>query len=244
MQRCWEAKRKAGKSRVRVKVRVWSHCIIYLCTHMLTHSHTCACTCTYYCRLTHTCSHLYTCTHKHRFMHIHAHMWNMYTHAHISRGSYTFMLKLITHIYIHHTRVYTCICEHGLMHIHAHTLYIHVHAYAFESTCAYTYTCFHIHKCTFKYTHVCTYTHAHMSIYLGICTHMQTCKVAMQDIWQCFFLVFSQISLRAFVMNSDRVKICPRPICTVPNGLIVTQLQQYFIFFKYWEQTQGLMHAT
>lgn len=119
---------------------------------------------------------------------------NMYTYAHISRGSYTYMFTVIyIHIHILH------------MHISAHSRSHFVHtcnAYELENTCAYTHTCSHIHKCTFKYTHIYTYTHTHMNIYLCIYTHMQKCKIAMQDIWQCFFPVFYQISLRAFVMNT------------------------------------------
>ena len=108
MQRCWEAKRKARKNRVRMKVRAWSH---YITVH--THAHT----------LAHMCIHMHTwvhwCTHMLTLVYMH-------THAHISTDSYT-------HAHILHTYIQTC--EHGQS---CSYLYMHVLVYAFLSIHMYT----------------------------------------------------------------------------------------------------------
>ena len=151
------------------------------------------------------CKHVYISTYKQRIIHIHAHTY-VYTHIHIPHTcTYVHMWAWTNaHSCSHSVHTCTCIC-------------------IWEHMCIYTHMLSH----TQRYFQV--HTHAHMNIYLSICTHMQTCKIAMQDIWQCFFPVFSQISLGVFVMSTEGVRICPRPMCIVP---IVTQLQQYFFSFS------------
>lgn len=104
MQRCWEAKRKARKNRVRMKVRAWSH---YITVH--THAHT----------LAHMCIHMHTwvhwCTHMLTLVYMH-------THAHISTDSYT-------HAHTLHTYIQTC--EHGQS---CSYLYMYMHFWAYTCT--------------------------------------------------------------------------------------------------------------
>lgn len=105
MQRCWEAKRKARKNRVRMKVRAWSH---YITVH--THAHT----------LVHMCIHMHTwvhsCTHMLTLIYMH-------THAHISTDPHTMHIHY-TCIYVHvniGSHAHICTCMYMYMHFWSHT---------------------------------------------------------------------------------------------------------------------------
>lgn len=118
---------------------------------------------------------------------------HMHSHAHLS----TLM----------HTHAHTCIQAHTCTHKHR---LIHTCTYI---TCVYTYICEHGQSCSYLYTHV--------HVYAFLSTHVYTCKVAIQDIWQRFFPVFFffQIFLRTSVMNTGQ-NLPSRPMWTVPVGLL------------------------